>query len=659
MSLFKSKFFIGALVAVAFVFAGSANAAYMHSVTLKMGMSNASVMSLQQTLNMTSCKVAVTGAGSMGNETMYFGGLTLGAVKCFQVANGLVADGIVGPMTAAKLMAVTVGNPTQPGCPAGALYNSINGAPCTSTSNFPAGCTSAAGYSPTTGVKCDSNPSTPTPNTDGPLKGGAGSITVEGTSDFTSEEVGEGEEEVEILGFEIEADDESDVEITSVKVELVQGTAADSEDLTDYAETVYIMMNGEVVGEADAEDFSENSDIWTKSISLDDAIVRMGETEEFSVAITALNNLDSGDIDTDAWTVDVLNVRFEDADGVVTTEDTDADSLEQSFDFADFASSADLEVKISLSDEDDVNDAHVLNVDASDDTDDVEVLSFDVEADGDSDIVIDEVPVVVTTVGMNVLDGISRVTLWADGEELDSIATEDDDTSDSLVFTDLDFTIDAGDTVTFTVTVDINDLDATAGSEVAEGDTIQVSVGADADWDIEDESGEAVGTADITGTAAGDAHAIYDVGFNLELVSATETVQTNDTTADVGTFVIKYKVTAFDGDIYLDNTCVEDNDGSEVATATSYSVTNNGSNTSSCVTTSTGDTDGGTAFLIEEGTSETITLTVSVVPTADSFAQVKLEAIGWDDAAGGDDNVFDFNLPGDFETDPIFLNFTA
>jgi hypothetical protein len=75
--------------------------------------------------------------------------------------------------------------------------------------------------------------------------------------------------------------------------------------------------------------------------------------------------------------------------------------------------------------------------------------------------------------------------------------------------------------------------------------------------------------------------------------------------------------------------------------------------------TATGSTthaDVANTFLVEEGDTETFTLTVNATATADAFAQVKLEAIGWDDAAGGDDNVFTFGLPGIFKTDPLFLN---
>ncbi len=654
-NLLKSKFFLGTLV-VAVMFVGAvavkatpASADCAVTVTLKLGSKGVEVQCLQG-------KVGTNPDGS-------FGPMTLAAVKAFQTSKGLTADGIVGPMTRAALNGSVSGN-FPAGCTSASGYSTTTGLPCTSgpSTGLPAGCSSTAGYSPTTGKKCDST--TTTPSTGGPLTGGAGSITIEANSSYSSEEVGEGEEDVEIISFDVEADDESDVEVTSVKVEFFQGTAADSENLDDYAESVSIWMGSTKVGEADVDSFSENSDVWSKSVSLDGAIVRKGDTEEFTVAVSALSNLDSGDIDTDVWYGGVSNVRFEDAEGVVTTEtltlDVDEeivdDTVEETFDFADFATASDAELKVALdSAEDDINDAHVINVDASDDTDDVEVLAFTLEAEGDSDINVTEIPVLITTTGeTDEAVIVVEAKLWMDGEE---IATEDVPTGGAVTFDDLDIDIEAGDEVKFTVSVSLQDV----GGVLDDGDTVKVELtGTEVDAiEAEDESGEELGAADLTGTAAGEAHATYDVGFNIELVSATESKQSSDTATvgDIGTFVIKYKVTAFDGDIAIDNTCVEDNDGSEVSTATSFSITNPGSNTASCTTTSTGDTQGGVAFLIEEGTSETITLTVSAVATGDAFAQVALEAIGWGlSGAGGDDFVFDFDLPGDYKTDPVFLN---
>lgn len=653
MSLLKSKFFLGALVAVVAVFGFStvSNAAYMHSTTLKMGMTSSQVMELQKTLNMTSCKVAASGTGSMGMESMYFGGLTKAAVMCFQTANALVADGVVGAYTGGKLQNVTGGVTTgTPGCPTGALFNSMTGASCTNTTSLPTGCTSTSGYSTVNGVKCDS--STSTPSTNGPLTGGAGSITVDGNSDFTSEEVGEAEEEVEVLGFEVEADDESDVEITSVKVmfELTGGTGSDKFD--DYADSVQVWMGSKMVGEADVEDFSENSDEYSKSISLDGAIVRKGDTEDFSVSVTAVNNLDSGDINDDEWTADLENVRFEDAEGVVTTEDTAGDA-DQTFDFTDFASAADLEVKISLSDEDEINDAHVINVDASDNTDNVEVLSFEVEADGDSDVLVNELPIVITTVGTHVSDAMSRVTLWADGEELDSISTEDDDTSDDLVFEDLDFTIDAGDTVVFTISVDINDLDATGGHEVADGDTIQVSVGADAAWDIEDETGESVGTADITGTAAADAHGIYDVGIMAAFDRATATATPSGvaTVDDTGTFKIYFDVTAFDSDIYVDGTIIADETGGATYQDIDASTTSVAAGVIEC---SSCETAANSTFKVKEGQTREFVVTIAG-SGADVFASASLTSILYATTPIDGDTLYTFNMT-DYKTDSVWLD---
>lgn len=77
---------------------------------LTVGSTGSDVRCLQAILNMSaSTQVSVTGAGSPGNETTYFGGKTLVAVKVFQSNNGMTPANQVGPLTRAKLNSMLTG----------------------------------------------------------------------------------------------------------------------------------------------------------------------------------------------------------------------------------------------------------------------------------------------------------------------------------------------------------------------------------------------------------------------------------------------------------------------------------------------------------------------------------------------------------------------
>ena len=71
---------------------------------LAYSMTSNDVKVLQQILNKNpQTQVSVTGDGSLGHETNYFGNLTLAAVKKFQALNHLPATGYVGTLTRALL----------------------------------------------------------------------------------------------------------------------------------------------------------------------------------------------------------------------------------------------------------------------------------------------------------------------------------------------------------------------------------------------------------------------------------------------------------------------------------------------------------------------------------------------------------------------------
>jgi hypothetical protein len=588
---------------------------------LTVGSTGAQAMAVQVFLNsMADTQVAVAGAGAPGMETAYFGALTRAAVIKFQQK---YAAQVLAPV------GLSVGTGFW-GPSSRAHANALCAAPAPT---------------PTPGDDDDDDDS----DSD-ELEGGAGSAEYELISGINNEEVGEGQEDIEVAGLEVEAEG-SDLMITAVRIDLAQ-VSATNDNFHDFADEVSIWLDGEEFARVDADEFDEDNG-WEETISLDSgAIIREGDMGDLVVAVSAVNNIDSADLLANEWSADFELVRYEDAQGALISEDPGTGA--RTFSFESFATATGVEFNISAGDED-INDARVINVDATDDTDGVELFSFEVEVEG-SEVDLEGLVLQATIAGTasDLDEMFSTLYLEIDGEE---VASENAPAATTtLDFDDVDEVLEEG-TYMFTLLGDFLDISAT----LVDGDTVSWTIGETetdhAGFDAEDEEGNELADADVTGSASSEAHAVYDVGFNIDLVSTSETKTFSSETSgvgDQGQFVIKYEVTAFDGDIYIDNTCVEDNNGSEVSTATSFSTT--GAGTAVCNVVSTGDTDAGTAFLIEDGETETITLTVNVTATADAFVQVALEAIGWDNAAGGDDNVFDFNLPGDYETDSLFLN---
>lgn len=596
------KFVMTAVLAGVLAVAGSANAATFTYTggLIKVGSRGTQVMDLQRCL-------ADMGVNPGSNIDGVFGPITKSAVMSFQASKSVAVDGIIGPIT-------------------GPLYT----AACAMDSSNDSS-------------KDDSKD-------DSDLSGGVGDISLTSLSAYSGEDVGEGSEDVPVMSVDVEAGDDSDVRLDSVKVEFYQSNSADSRRLYKYADEITVWFDGEQVGSADADEFSESSNYYSKSIELDGVIIRAGEEKELTFAVTALENLDSGDIDSDAWQVDILNVRFTDGDGVVTTSAADAAKTSggtyyKAFDFDSFATANDAELKLALGD-DDINDSHVLDADDSNDTDH-DVLSFTLEAAGDSDIWVDEIPVVITTTGDTTESNIVvNASLWVDGERISG--KEDVPDGGAVLFDDLDYTIEAGDEVEFILNVEMQDIDGA----LDDGDTVQATVTV-ASIDAEDEVGESV-TA--TGSAVGDAHTLYDNGIQVKFVGATSTVKSSDTTGinETVTFKLQYDVTAFGDDMYVSDPCTAD-DATDFTTATTVYLEGDADHSSTTCTdldsTGTFNTTGNDSWEVKEGKTERFTVTVignggeaAGAGNAVTF-KARLAGIAYTSGtAGNGDTTYNFNL---------------
>lgn len=101
---------------------------FQFTQNMKLGSSGAQVLELQKSLNSMGFTVATTGAGSMGNESTYFGMLTKNAAIKYQTSVNLPAYGNVFAMTRAILNACGTGGTTG-GTGTGTGTGTVNSGP--------------------------------------------------------------------------------------------------------------------------------------------------------------------------------------------------------------------------------------------------------------------------------------------------------------------------------------------------------------------------------------------------------------------------------------------------------------------------------------------------------------------------------------------------
>lgn len=573
---------------------------YVWTRSLGQGTTGVDVMRLQQFLNSNAdTSLAVSGVGSSGLETQYYGPLTAAAVSKFQVkyrAQILTPLGLVNP----------------------------------------------TGYfGPSSGAQANrlcQNIVIPPNNDNDDLEGGAGSIgDVELMPSISNEDVGEGENNVDVLGLELEAEG-SDIELTAVNVNL-EPLGGSNDNFDRYAEEVSIWLDGEEYATVDADRFEDNEN-HEYTVTLDrGAIIREGDIGELVIAVSAVNNLDSSDID-DRWEIVMDSVRFRDAQDAVMTESS-MDNLSRTMTFVEFADSTGLGFVVKSGD-DAINDSRVIEVSADDETNNVAVLSFAVEAENGSNLSFDDMRVSATTTGSTLEDVISAAYLYMDGARVGSESITS--AADSIVFDNVNLDLEAGETYDFEVRVDLKEAD---GTNYANGSTIDVDVTAsDRDaWIVEDERGDDVDDSDRRGTASSDAHTLATKGATVNLISTEtdEVYNSSNPSASYGEFRMVIEVEAIGDTIYVAETATRNDTPSATTGITYYFLASNGSEyTSGQGTHSFSRISGGNmenGFVrINEGDTARFELVATLDPN--DFGQYRAQAVsvGWNDSAATPDS---------------------
>ncbi len=599
---------IAALMAQLSGLQGSGTVSVTFTRDLTVGSTGADVTSLQQWLVSKGYLMMPS-----GTAYGYFGLLTKAAVARWQAAVGLPSTGYFGPMSRAKI-SVTGGTTTG-------------------------GTTGGNGGS-----------------TSGSLQGGEGSLGNFDQLGGVESTVDEGENGVKVLGIEFEAED-SDLSVSRVDVEIdlsgVTGNA--SSNIEQYIDSVSLWMNGSKIATMDAGAGDEDDDIFTYRFSGLNGIVREDATATLYVSVDAVSSIDSDEADEDI-TVSIPDdgIRAVDAAGI---SDTYGDGYSETFTVGEEEAGA-----LTVSESSSNPDARNVQVDEDDNTNGVTMLVFELEAE-DQDITVDEIPVTLGVSSGLVQNTFSTVYLYKGSTLLDSKNVGAGGTT--TTFDDLDLTIDADDTETFTIKADINNIGTGFASGQYASTTIS-STNAD-NIDAEDEAGDSLSASDISGSASGEVVTFVTEGIMVTAVSATSVDSALGTSgSEQGDFTIVFDVKAFEADQYIYKGA---SNASSTDAGAIYTLYQDGTASTTLVSAgfatdnleAAGDTSGDSSdyFLVKEGETRRFTLKINLNPTTTGYYKAELEAVRYDaseDNSAVDDSTYTAPDTSNFETSSVQVN---
>ena len=274
-----------------------------------------------------------------------------------------------------------------------------------------------------------------------------------------------------------------------------------------------------------------------------------------------------------------------------------------------------------------------MTMEPGDDVEDVPVLYFKMEADG-GEVNVESLPVSFdATEDMNTfIRGAKIVNIESDATlatvDFDDIVADDA----TLVFEDLDISLDDGEWNHFGIFIDVDS--ALAGFDTGSEVSVKIYESDVNEIEAEDEDGDSLTEDQMTSYDISGSDFTFvtdeiepDIEVTLDGTSYEETYN-DDGTTDKIVFEIEFEIEALGDDIVIDKSC-EENNADTAGQGFEYGVSSPSKNTTTCVVTSSADDATVHTWLVEEGESEEFILIVTMDPTADYAAFIALMSINW------------------------------